>query len=137
MAALTTDRGGQIQIGPVLDQYKFPMAANTTIYLGSLVSFDASGNLIPAADTAAQASKAVYLALEGATNGTTAGETRCMCMTRGTLIANAAGVNPVLAANRGSQAHAVSDNEVATTSTNSRAFGRVVDVTSAGVLIEI
>ena len=137
MPALTQDRGGAFQIGPTHDQHRFPVAPGTVIYMGALVSFDASGELIPAADVSSQAGKAVYLSLEHSERQAGQGEVRCMCMTRGTLIADAAALSGVTAQQRGLPAHVVSDHEVATTSTNNRSFGRIVDVTAHGVAIEI
>lgn len=137
MPALTQDRGGCFQIGPTHDQHRFPIAPGTVIYLGALVSFDDSGELVPAADVTSQAGKSVYLALEHAERQPGAREVRCMCMTRGTAVADPAASSGVTAQQRGLPAHVASDHEVATTSTNNRTFGRIVDVTPSGVAIEL
>ena len=125
MAALTRDRFGVIH-ETVIEQGYLPVAADTTIHLGALVSTDESGNAVPAADAPDQTGKAVYLALERADNaGEVAGAVRVSVMKRGTALLPKGAIT---ATARGSQAHVVDDQTVALSSTNNRAFGTIDDV---------
>lgn len=123
--ALSADRIGQVH-GPVLEQAREPVAASTTIYAGGFVSYDADGNVIVCADSAAQDSKAIHYALEGCDNSDgSAGDKKVLLMKRGTAYV---AKSVLVAADRGKIAHATSDNVLALTSVNNRPVGFIGEV---------
>lgn len=137
MAALTQDRQGRAPSEILATRY-FPVAASTFIGQHWLVSFDASGNLVPVTDAGTFANKAVYFSLEQADNTDgVAGAKQCKCLVRGTIVTESAGTNTVTDARRGMNVHAITNHEVATASTNNVTFGRVLDVSADGVHINI
>jgi hypothetical protein len=134
MAALTADRTGTVREN-LTEQQRMPVAASTTIYNGALVSFDATGYLVPAADSAGQDGLAIYYALEGCDNSAgIAGEKSCLVMTRGSALL-AKGV--IVQADAGKIAHAADDGTLALTSTNNRPIGRIARVGSTTVAVQI
>lgn len=137
MAAATKDRNGATESvhGVVVQQHDFPVAASTTIYAYTLVSFDAAGYCVPAADAAAQADKAVYLALEQADNQAGAnGAKSVRCMILGTANMDTGALTQ---ASLGTTAHVLDDSTLATTSVNTRPIGRVVKWTASRTLVQI
>lgn len=85
MAAATKSREGTKVHGKVLDQRSMPVAAATVIYAYTMVSMNANGYLVPAADVAGQANRKVWIALEEVDNTTgTDGAFSCLVMIRGT-----------------------------------------------------
>lgn len=112
----------------------YPVAATTTIYAGTLVALNSSGNAVPASDTAAL----TVIGRAEATADNSAGSAGDVDVTvkRGTFrFANSADY-AVDADDIGKPCYVESDNTVAETSTNSVRAGTVVDVDSDGVWVD-
>jgi predicted RecA/RadA family phage recombinase len=134
MAAATKDRTGHLH-KLLLEQSEAPVAASTTVFLGTLVSFNASGYLVPAADAAAQANKAIYLAIEKCINSTaTNGAKSCMIMTRGIALLPK---GSLVQADVGKIVHASDDSTLALTSTNGREVGRLIAIEGSLAVVQI
>jgi hypothetical protein len=103
----------------------YPVKANTRIWKGALVCVDNTGYLVPASDTANL--RFVGVAFESVDNtGGASGAKRCRVVKRGTFIYNRIG--SFTQADIGTTARAVTDNEVAKTSTNNIVVGTVVEL---------
>lgn len=137
MAAATQDRQGVVDPvhGHVINCEDQPVAAATTIYAYTMVSFDAAGYAVPAADVAAQAGKLVVFALAGVDNSAGAnGEQSVRCMIRGVARME---TGALTAASRGTTAHVLDDQTLATSSVNSREIGRVIEWTTTRTGVQI
>ncbi|BET67204.1 hypothetical protein ASA1KI_21220 [Opitutales bacterium ASA1] len=112
-----------------------PAAADAVIFAGTLVALDSSGNAVPAADTAGL--RVVGLAQASIDNtGGSAGDV-VLDVKRGVFkFANSA-TNAVDADDKGKLCVVEDDNTVAETSTNKIVAGRVVDVESDGVWVQV
>lgn len=132
MAALTADRNTPRREG---DSYSDPVAAATTIYAGSLVCLDASGNLVPG--SVATTLIARGRAEEYVDNSAgSAGDKLCVSRKGTFKFANDGTIDR---ANIGDTAYIVDDQTVADnngTSTRSAA-GTIVQVDSDGVWVSI
>ncbi len=97
------------------------------IWKGALVCVDSTGYLVPASDTANL--RFVGVAFESAdnTNGAN-GAKKCRVIKRGTFVYNRSGA--FSQSDLGTVVNAVSDNEVAKTTTNNIAVGTVVELPS-------
>ena len=103
----------------------YPVKANARIWKGALVCVDNTGYLVPASDTANL--RFVGVAFESVDNtGGANGAKRCRVVKRGTFIYNRIG--SFAQADIGATARAVTDNEVAKTSTNNIVVGTVVEL---------
>jgi hypothetical protein len=103
----------------------YPVKANARIWKGALVCIDSTGYLVPASDTANL--RFVGVAFESVDNtGGANGAKRCRVVKRGTFIYNRIG--SFTQADIGTTARAVTDNEVAKTSTNNIVVGTVVEL---------
>lgn len=103
----------------------YPVKANARIWKGALVCVDSTGYLVPASDTANL--RFVGVAFESVDNtGGANGAKRCRVVKRGTFIYNRIG--SFTQADIGVTARAVTDNEVAKTSTNNIVVGTVVEL---------
>lgn len=103
----------------------YPVKANARIWKGALVCVDSTGYLVPASDTANL--RFVGVAFESVDNtGGANGAKRCRVVKRGTFIYNRIG--SFAQADIGTTARAVTDNEVAKTSTNNIVVGTVVEL---------
>lgn len=103
----------------------YPVKANTRVWKGALVCVDNTGYLVPASDTANL--RFVGVAFESVDNtGGANGAKRCRVVKRGTFIYNRIG--SFAQADIGATARAVTDNEVAKTSTNNIVVGTVVEL---------
>ena len=103
----------------------YPVKANARIWKGALVCVDSTGYLVPASDTANL--RFVGVAFESVDNtGGANGAKRCRVVKRGTFIYNRIG--SFTQADIGATARAVTDNEVAKTSTNNIVVGTVVEL---------
>jgi hypothetical protein len=103
----------------------YPVKANARIWKGALVCIDSTGYLVPASDTANL--RFVGVAFESVDNtGGANGAKRCRVVKRGTFIYNRIG--NFTQADIGTTARAVTDNEVAKTSTNNIVVGTVVEL---------
>jgi len=104
----------------------YPVKANTRIWKGALVCVDSTGYLMPASDTANL--RFVGVAFESVDNtGGASGEKRCRVIKRGTFVYNRAGA-AYTQADLGTTVRAITDNEVAKTSTNNLVVGTVVEL---------
>lgn len=131
---LTGDRIGDIH-ETLTAQKKVPVAANTRIFLGALVSYDANGLCVPAVDSAVQSGKAVHFAVEAADNSAGAdGDKHVMVMTRGAALVVAGALTE---ADRGKVVHATADDTLALTSTNDRPVGPILDVDGRFATVQI
>ena len=117
MAALTADRNTPERAG---DDFVFDMAANTTVYAGSLVMLDTSGR-----------------ADEQKTNGAVVGAEKLRVRKGIFRWVNSAAADLITKAEIGDDCYIVDDQTVAKTSaTNTRSrAGRVVDVDALGVWV--
>jgi hypothetical protein len=103
----------------------YPVKANARIWKGALVCIDSTGYLVPASDTANL--RFVGVAFESVDNtGGANGAKRCRVVKRGTFIYNRIG--SFTQADIGTTARAITDNEVAKTSTNNIVVGTVVEL---------
>ncbi|BCW95745.1 MAG: hypothetical protein WHS44_09000 [Fimbriimonadales bacterium] len=103
----------------------YPVKANAKIWKGALVCVDSTGYLIPASDTANL--RFVGVAFESVDNtGGANGAKRCRVVKRGAFVYNRAG--SYTQADIGTTVRAISDNEVAKTSTNNILVGTVVEL---------
>jgi hypothetical protein len=103
----------------------YPVKANARIWKGALVCVDNTGYLVPASDTANL--RFVGVAFESVDNtGGASGAKRCRVVKRGTFVYNRIG--SFTQADIGTTARAVTDNEVAKTSTNNIVVGTVVEL---------
>lgn len=131
MVALTQDRDTPERDG---DDYQFGMAAGATIFAGSLVVLDTSGNAVPGGVGAGLI--AVGRAQEHITNLGGAGAVRVPVRRGFFLWANAA-ADPISKAEIGDDCYILDDQTVARTNgggTRSRA-GRVIDVAGGQVWV--
>jgi hypothetical protein len=103
----------------------YPVKANARIWKGALVCIDNTGYLVPASDTANL--RFVGVAFESVDNtGGASGAKRCRVVKRGTFVYNRIG--SFTQADIGTTARAITDNEVAKTSTNNIVVGTVVEL---------
>ena len=103
----------------------YPVKANARIWKGALVCVDNTGHLVPASDAANL--RFVGVAFESVDNtGGASGAKRCRVVKRGTFVYNRIG--SFTQADIGTTARAITDNEVAKTSTNNIVVGTVVEL---------
>jgi hypothetical protein len=103
----------------------YPVKANARIWKGALVCVDNTGYLVPASDTANL--RFVGVAFESVDNtGGASGAKRCRVVKRGTFVYNRIG--SFTQADIGTTARAITDNEIAKTSTNNIVVGTVVEL---------
>ncbi len=103
----------------------YPVKANAKIWKGALVCIDSTGFLVPAADAAGL--RFVGVAFESVDNaGGANGAKRCRVVKRGSFVYNRSG--SYAQADVGATVRAISDNEVAKTSTNNIIVGTVVEL---------
>ena len=104
----------------------YPVKANARIWKGALVCVDNTGHLVPASDAANM--RFVGVAFESVDNtGGANGAKRCRVIKRGTFVYNRVGA-AYTQADIGTTARAITDNEVAKTSTNNIVVGTVVEL---------
>jgi hypothetical protein len=103
----------------------YPVRSNTRIWKGALVCVDSTGYLVPASDAANL--RFVGVAFESVDNtGGANGAKRCRVVKRGTFIYNRIG--SYTQADIGATVRAITDNEVAKTSTHNIVVGTVVEL---------
>ncbi len=113
----------------------YPVAANTTIYAGTLVALNSDGRAIPAADTAGL--RVVGRAEQTVTNGATAGAISIDVKEGIFRFANSA-TDAVDANDRGKACFVEDDNTVSEVGATHRVLaGRVLDVTADGVWVDV
>lgn len=138
MSAATEDRSGLLDPvhGMVVNKRRFLVAASTQIFAHTLVSTDATGYLVPAADVAGQSGRKVWYALEGADNSAgAAGALEIEVMIRGTS-------NPdkgtLVQADVGNIAYVADDSTVTSTpAQNNRPVGTVLAVGANRASVQI
>jgi len=111
-----------------------PVAAATLIYAGSLVAEDASGNLVPATDTAALRIKGRAEVTVDNTLG--AAGALSLQVKRGVFKYANSTTHALAAADVGKSCYVEAEDTVASTSTNKILAGRVVNVASDGVWVD-
>ncbi len=138
MVALTQDRNTPRR---ELTTHVDPVAAGVVIYQGALVCLDAAGNAVPG--QTATGLKARGRAEERADNSAGNAGDKTVRTTTGVFLMHNDGADPVDRTHIGGDAWIVDDQTVAATdgdtgtgATRSKA-GRIVDVDSAGVWVEI
>lgn len=131
MAALTQAHEAQEKEGLWI---AYPIKANTKIWKGALVCVDDTGYLVPAAD--ASGLKFTGVALESMDNtGGADGAKKCRVIKRGTFVYSRSGT--YTQADLGVVVKAVSDNEVAKSSTHNIDVGTVVELPANRVRIRV
>lgn len=131
MAALTQAYEAQEKEGLWIT---YLIKANTKIWKGALVCVDAAGYLVPAAD--ASGLKFAGVALDSADNtGGADGAKKCRVIKRGTFVYHRSGT--FSQADVGVVVKAVSDNEVAKSSTHNVNVGTVVELPANQVRIRV
>jgi hypothetical protein len=104
----------------------YPLKANARIWKGALVCVDNTGHLVPASDAANL--RFVGVAFESVDNtGGANGAKRCRVIKRGTFVYSRTGA-AYTQADIGATVRAVTDNEVAKTSTHNIVVGTVVEL---------
>jgi hypothetical protein len=118
------------------DEIVAGLAAATTIYAGTMVSLNAAGNAIPAADTAS--TRVVGRAASTVVNAGSAGDLSIV-IERGAFKYNNSAANPVTIASIGLPCFVVDDNTVAVAAgpTNDIKAGIVLRVDSDGVVVDL
>lgn len=134
MVALTQDRNTPRREGV---DYSDPMAANVTIFIGSIVCLNAAGNAVPGA--AATTLRARGVAQERKVNGATVGAETIRSWPGVYRFANSAAGDAIARADIGATAWIVDDQTVAKTNgANTRsAAGPIMDVDASGVWVRI
>jgi hypothetical protein len=140
MTALSADFSRkQSGVGPVLALgFAAPVAASTTIYKGSLVAINASGNAVPA--SANRNLRVIGVSEENVDNSAGSAGDKTVAPRRGTFIfANSATTAAVSDADIGRVCYVVDDNTVARIdSLGTRPVaGKVLGVDSMGVHVEV
>lgn len=126
MSAAVANRLGAVDPvhGQVEDQRLVPVAASTHIYAHTMVSTNATGYAVPAADDAGQAGRAVWFALGEADNTAGVdGELQVLVMTLGVARLETGALTQAAV---GQVAHVLDDSTLALSSANSREIGRVL-----------
>lgn len=132
MSAATASRDTSKRPAQIL---KFPVAAATVIFLGTMAALNAAGNLVPASDAAAL--RVVGMATETIDNTDgDAGDLSCK-VERGCFKFDNSADNALDADDKGELCYVEDDQTVAETSTHKIHAGRVVDVESDGVWVEV
>lgn len=132
MAAATRSIDAPERAGAVI---AVPLAADTTVYAGTLVCLNADGNAVPGANTAGL--HALGRAEEDADNdGGNAGDITVR-VKRGTFRYANSATAAIEAADRGKVCFVEDDSTVAELTTNSVVAGRVVEVDADGVWVDI
>lgn len=132
MAATTEDRNTAQRLG---DEFNHPVAASTTIFMGSLIVLDASGDAEPA--TTATGKVCIGRAEEAVDNSAGAAGDKTVQVRKGAFhFGNDGSIDR---ANIGDTAYLVDDQTLADTDgTGTRsAAGTIVDVDADGVWVQI
>jgi hypothetical protein len=135
MSATASDRNTLKRMG---HQFNFPVAANTKIYVGTLVCINASGYATKGAT--ATTLKCAGVATEQVDNTNGNDGDKSIATERGTFqFANSASADAITLADINASCYIVDDSTVAKTSgTNTRSLaGIIVDVDSNGVWVKI
>jgi len=133
MAALSADRDTKQLAGPVRLN-NFPVAAATTIYVGSITALDAAGNLVPASST-------VALIVQGIAQETvdnSAGAAGALtCNVKEGVVARVVNGDTIVDAQRGDLCYAGDDQTVykADITGTRPPAGFIMDVDSTGVWV--
>ena len=123
--------------GAIIQAHEIPMGASATIYRGTIVSLDQSGNGF--AGTASLVRTPIGVATESKVNGAVAGA-KTIRVEKGAFgFVNSSGDDAITAADVGQPCYVVDDQTVSRTSANSiRPFaGRVVRVEASVIYVEV
>lgn len=132
MAAATTEINTPERPGNVT---AYPVAANTTIYAGTIVALNSSGNAVPAADTAGL--RVIGRCQATVINGAVAGANRVE-VKEGIFLFNNSATDAVDADDRGKLCFIEDDNTVSEAGSTHRVLaGRVLDVVAEGVWVDL
>lgn len=132
MTALAKN-AGRIKVG-LGNRFLDPVAANARIFSGSMVALNAAGFAIAAIKTATRV-RGVALA-EADNTGGAAGDVG-VDIERGPFLFANDTVAPVTRAHIGTNVYVVDDNTVGSSATDTIVAGKCLDVTPAGVTVEI
>jgi hypothetical protein len=122
----TPSREGQYTVHPV--------AAAVVIFTGAIVALDASGNAVPAADTAGL--RVIGRAEQDVDNSAGLAGAKTVTIKRGCFAWANSETEPVAQANVGKPCFVEDDNTVASDSTNRVIAGRVLGLESGSVWVE-
>jgi len=114
------------------DQYVYPVAAATTIYAGSLVVLDSSGNAEPATDATGKI--AVGRCDEYVDNSAGAAAAKTVKVRAGEFLWANSATNTLTKANIGDTVYIVDDQTVDSLSTSSSAAGVMTQIESSGAV---
>lgn len=138
MAAATADREGHDVHGKILDEATIPVAAAAVIFAFTMVSTNASGYLVAAADVVGQVGRAIWVSLQGVDNsGGVDGEVSVRVMVRGNAVMETNGLTR--AQTMGLVVDATNDQDLILggTSVNTRPVGRVTAWSSTRTQVQI
>lgn len=114
----------------------YPVAATTKIFAGALVALNSSGNAVPAADTAGL--RVVGRAEASVDNSAGSAGDLTVDAKEGVFLYNNSATDAVDANDRGKLCFIEDDNTVSEAGATHRVVaGRVVDVTAAGVWVDV
>lgn len=114
---------------------QYPVAAATTIYAGTIICLDASGNAKPAANTAGL--RVIGRAEDDVDNSAGAAGDLKVNIRREIFRWNNSATNVLAAADKGKLCYVEDDNTVGSTGTNKVIAGRVHDVDTDGVWVDV
>lgn len=129
-AAATADRNTEARPGEFVE---CDVAANTTIYLGTIVAVDAQGNAVPASDAAGLT---VLGRAEETVVNTGAAGAKVIVIRRGIFLWDNSGAAALTKAHIGTIAYVADDQTVANASVNAIKAGLVVGINTDGVWID-
>lgn len=134
MAALTSDKN-RLKRGQRPPSQVYPVAANAVIHYGAIVCLNASGYLVPGADTAGL--RCVGVAEEAADNTGGADGDLEVLVFRGVAKVSTSGASAIAQADVGTDAVILDDDTVITAAgaTNDIVAGEVMEVASDGVWV--
>jgi len=119
--------------------YGIPIAAATTIEYGHIVACDASGNAVPAADTASLTvmGVAVNTDPDAIDNSAGAAGDKTVVVKRGPFAFDNSSTSPVTAAQKGGNCYIEDSVTVASAGSNSIVAGKVMMIDTDGVWVNI
>lgn len=132
MAALTTDRETPRRSGDIIT---LPAAAAKKFYAGALCARDASGNATPGAT--ATTILGVGRVREQVDNSSGAAGAVTVSIEKGIFRWANSATDPVVASDIGNDCYIVDDQTVSHTDTNQSVAGKVFDVDSLGVWVDL
>ena len=128
MTALSANVSREYRPGEVVENV--PLAKTKTVYQGSLLEIDSSGNV----QAATKASSKVYYGVseEKATGGAAHGDVKIRVRRKGTFYFAKTGT-----AVRGKKAYVADDNTITDVATGASSCGTIIDTDAKGVWVEL